>query len=71
MGINLKEVHANTTAEEWSERYDEMFCNSQLLILELAQENKSLKRQRIVGLALATATAILSTGVLLKKRGND
>lgn len=72
VGINLKEVHENTTSDEWSERYDEMFCDSQLLILALVQENTSLKRQRMAVLAgLATATAIVSAGVLFKKRGND
>lgn len=71
MGINLKEVHENTTSEEWSERYDEMFCESQLLILALAQENKSLKRQRVAGLAgLATGMVLIATGAFLKKRGN-
>ena len=70
MGINLKEVHENTTSDEWSERYDDLFCDSQEVILELIQENKCLKRQRFAGLALATATAVITTGVLLKKRGN-
>lgn len=66
MGINLKQVHENTTSDEWSERYDEMFGESQLLISELGAENRKLKK----GLAFISGIAFITTGILLKKRGN-